>query len=131
MVFSGSTPIGFQLFTVNLKTLKTIQLTHHSRIAGEMVCPATRQTYYQSGDSVFAVNVDTKKVSFIYAFDPSFKGRVETINADGTYMACVKATGEAERELHAKYPEKRIISAGYGRHIFSIPCMLLISKQKN
>lgn len=107
MVFSGSTPIGNQLFTVNLKTLQTVQLTNHPKIAGEMVCPARRQAYYQSGDSVFAVNVDTKKVSFIYAFDPSFKGRVETINADGSYMACVKATGEAERELHAKYPEKK------------------------
>jgi oligogalacturonide lyase len=106
MVFYGSTAIGNQLFSMNLKTRKIEQLTNHPKIAGEMVCPKTRSAYYQSGDSVFAVNVDTKKNSLIYAFDPAFKGRAGTINADGTYLACVKATGEQEREIYAKYPEK-------------------------
>ena len=94
MVFSGSTTkeLGNQLFTINLKTKKIAQLTKHGHIAGEMVCPKTRSAYYQSGDTVFAVNVDTKVNSVIYVFDPSFKGRAGTINADGTYLACVKET---------------------------------------
>lgn len=107
MVFYGSTPKGNQLFTINLKTKKTEQLTHHEKIAGEMVCPKTRSAYYQSGDTVFAVNVDTKLNKVIYVFDPGFKGRAGTINADGTYLACVKAVGNEQREILAKYPEKR------------------------
>lgn len=107
MVFYGSTDKGNQLFTVNLKTLAIEQLTNRGKVAGEMVCPKTREAFYQSGDSVFAVNTDTKKTRFIYAFDPSFKGRVGTVNADGTYLACVKATGEQEREIYTKFPEKR------------------------
>jgi oligogalacturonide lyase len=107
MVFYSGTSMGNQLFSINLKTKKVEQLTHHKgKIAGEMVCPKTRSAYYQSGDSVFAVNVDTKINACIYVFDPAFKGRAGTINADGTYLACVKATGEQEREIYAKYPAK-------------------------
>ncbi|MVN22712.1 oligogalacturonate lyase family protein [Mucilaginibacter arboris] len=107
MVFSGSTANGNQLFSVNLKTFATEQLTNRTKVGGEMVCPKTREAFYQSGDSVFAVNIDTKQTRFIYAFDPSFKGRVGTVNADGTYLACVKATGEQEREILKNFPEKR------------------------
>src|ERR1700749_600144 len=39
MVFSGSTANGNQLFSVNLKTSKTEQLTDRKRVSGEMVCP--------------------------------------------------------------------------------------------
>lgn len=107
MVFYGGTTIGKQLFSINLKTKKVEQLTHHTgKIAGEMVCPKTRSAYYQSGDTVFAVNLDTRVNSVIYVFDPSFKGRAGTINADGTYLACVKATTDQEREIYAKYPTK-------------------------
>jgi len=107
MVFTGGTPQGRQLFTINLKTKATSQLTHRDKVAGEMVCPKTREAYYQCGDSIFAANVDTRKERFIYAFDPAFKGRVGTINADGTYMACVKAVGDQEREIYKQYPEKK------------------------
>jgi oligogalacturonide lyase len=109
MVFYGSVAnkaMDNQLFTVNLKTLQTVQLTNHPKIAGEMVCAKTKEAFYQSGDSVWAVNAITKKIRLIYAFDPAFKGRAATVNADGTYLACVKATGEQEREIYAKYPEK-------------------------
>jgi oligogalacturonide lyase len=121
MVYYGSVAnkeMGNQLFTVNLKTLETKQLTNHKAIAGEMVCPKTNDAYYQSGDSVFAVNAITGKNRFIYAFDPAFKGRVGTVNADGTYLACVKATGELEREIHEKYPEKsQYFNRIYDAHI--------------
>ncbi|MDN5284611.1 MAG: hypothetical protein JWR38_885 [Mucilaginibacter sp.] len=118
MVFSGKTDKGFQLFTVNLKTLKIEQLTDCKKVSGEMVCAKTREAFYQSGDSVFAVNVNTHKTRFIYAFAPDFKGRVGTVNADGTFMACVKATGEQEREILAKYPEKHdFFNRIYDAHI--------------
>ncbi|WP_439698066.1 oligogalacturonate lyase family protein [Mucilaginibacter sp. AW1-7] len=118
MVFYGKTDKGQQLFTVNLKTLKTDQLTSCEKVSGEMVCAKTREAFYQSGDSIFAVNVNTHKTRFIYAFAPDFKGRVGTVNADGTFMACVKATGEQEREILAKYPEKHdFFNRIYDAHI--------------
>jgi len=121
MVFSGSVAdksMGNQLFTVNLKTLETRQLTHHAKISGEMVCPKTHDAFYQSGDSVWAVNAVTGKNRFIYAFDPAFKGRVGTVNADGTYLACVKATGDLERQIHEQYPEKsQYFNRIYNAHI--------------
>jgi oligogalacturonide lyase len=83
-----------------------------------MVCAKTREAFYQSADSIFAVNVNTHKTRFIYAFSPDFKGRVGTVNADGTYMACVKSTGEQEREILAKYPEKHdFFNRIYDAHI--------------
>jgi len=82
MVFYGKTDKGEQLFTVNLKTQKIDQLTNRTKVSGEMVCAKTREAFYQSGDSIFAVNVNTHKMRFIYAFAPDFKGRVGTVNAD-------------------------------------------------
>jgi len=110
MVFRGNTQhkdLGDQLFSVNLKTLETKQLTNHRLIFGEMVCPKTNEAFYQSADSVFAVNIITGKNRFVYAFPDEFKGsRVGTINADGTYLAVVKA-GPQEKEIYAQYPEKK------------------------
>ncbi len=118
MVFSGGTPQGRQLFTINLKTKAVTQLTNRAKVSGEMVCPKTREAYYQCGDSIYAANVDTRKERFIYAFDPSFKGRVGTVNADGTYMACVKAVGDQEREILRQYPEKKdFFQRIYNAHI--------------
>lgn len=108
MVFYGSTPDkdkGNQLFSVNLKTLETKQLTNAMKPAGEMVCAQTKEAFYQTADSVFAVNILTGKSRFVYAFPADFKGRAGTINADGTYLACVKADPK-EREIYAQYPEK-------------------------
>ena len=48
MVYYGSVAdkaMGNQLFTVNLKTLETKQLTNHKAIAGEMVCAKTSEAY--------------------------------------------------------------------------------------
>ena len=106
MVFSGSTPTGNQLFTVNLKTFKTQQLTNQPKVSGEMICPKTREAFYQCGDSVFAVNVNTLKTRFIYAFPSGFNCHAGTVNADGTYLACVKATGETEKDILKNFPEK-------------------------
>jgi len=118
MVFYGKTDKGFQLFTVNLKTLKIQQLTNRTKVSGEMVCPKTREAFYQSGDSVFAVNVNTAKTRFIYAFAPDFKGKVGTVNADGTFLACVKATGDQKDQILAQYPLKsQYFNRIYDAHI--------------
>jgi oligogalacturonide lyase len=118
MVFYGKVGNGWQLFSLNLKTSKTEQLTSREKVSGEMVCAKTREAFYQSGDSVFAVNVNTHKTRFIYAFAPGFKGRVGTVNANGTFMACVKSTGDQELEILAKYPDKHdFFNRIYDAHI--------------
>jgi oligogalacturonide lyase len=106
MVFSGSTPMGSQLFTINLKTSKIEQLTNKPKVSGEMVCAKTQEAFYQCGDSIFSVRTDTHKTRFIYAFPAGFGCRAGTINADGTYLACVKATGDEERNILKQYPQK-------------------------
>jgi oligogalacturonide lyase len=118
MVFSGSTPIGNQLFTVNLKTFKTEQLTNRRRVSGEMVCPKTREAFYNSGDSVFAVNVDTRQTRFVYAFPVGFGANASTVNADGTYLACAKSEGDTEKEILKQYPDKKdFFNRIYDAHI--------------
>lgn len=107
MVFSGSTANGNQLFVMNLKTLKYEQLTDRPRVGGEMVCAKTKEAFYQSTDSVFAVNVITKKTRFIYAFPKGMDMRAGTVNADGTFLACVKSDGDTQRNILKQYPEKR------------------------
>lgn len=118
MVFSGSTAIGNQLFTVNLKTFKTEQLTNRRRVSGEMVCPKTREAFYNSGDSVFAVNVDTRQTRFVYAFPAGFGANASTVNADGTYLACAKSEGDTEKEILKQYPDKNdFFNRIYDAHI--------------
>ncbi|MFI5157221.1 MAG: oligogalacturonate lyase family protein [Sphingobacteriales bacterium] len=117
MVFYGSTDTGRQLFVMNLGTMKSTQLTSRRHVSGEMVCAGTREAFYQCGDSVFAVNADTRNTRFVYTFPAGFNGRVGTVNADGTYLACVKA-GNEEREIYTQYPEKHdYFNRIYNAHI--------------
>jgi oligogalacturonide lyase len=100
-------PKNKQLHTVDLKTLKTEQLTHHaSAMNGEIVSPVLRETFYQIKDSVFSVNVDTKKERLVYVFPEDFKANITTINADGTLLAGSKGT-EEEKTIYKNNPEKK------------------------
>jgi oligogalacturonide lyase len=109
MVFRGTvadTSMGNQFFTINLKTKEIKQLTNQKGIAGEMVCPKTSEAFYQSHDTVYAVNAITGKIRFVYAIPADFKDlKAGTINADGTYLAAVKAA-PLKQEIYAKYPLK-------------------------
>jgi oligogalacturonide lyase len=96
-----------QLFSLNLKTLETNQLTFHSNpIKGEIVAPKSRKVYYQSSDSVFATHVDSRQTELIYVFPPDFKSTITTLNADETLLAGSHAL-ELKDEIYKKNPEKK------------------------
>ncbi len=114
-----------QIFMVDLNTLQTEQLTNHSSpMNGELVSSKTREVFFQVKDSVFSVNIDTKKETLVYVFPDDFKAGVTCVNADGTLLAGVKSSDE-EKELFKKYPAKSsyfniIYEAKLPRTLFTI-----------
>ncbi len=107
MVFYGAVDSVAQLFAINLKTLEIKQLTHHpSRIFGEIVSASRREAFYQSQDSVYAVNIDNGANRLVFVFPEDFQGGITTVNADGTLLAGVHSV-EDKRKILDKFPEKR------------------------
>jgi oligogalacturonide lyase len=122
---SNSNARNRQMYTVDLKTLSLEQLTHHvSPMNGEMVSAKTNKAFYQVKDSVFSVNLSSKKEELVYVFPADFKASITCVNADGTLLAGVKASDE-EKELFKKYPNKSsyfniIYEAKLPRTLFTI-----------
>lgn len=114
-----------QMYTVDLNTLSMEQLTHHALpMNGEMVSAKTNEVFYQVKDSVFSVNLSSKKEELVYVFPADFKASITCVNADGTLLAGVKASDE-EKELFKKYPNKSsyfniIYEAKLPRTLFTI-----------
>lgn len=114
-----------QIYMVDLNKLQSEQLTYHSSpMNGEMVSAKTREVFFQLKDSVFSVNIDTKKETLVYVFPPDFKAGITCVNADGTLLAGVKSSDE-EKELFKKYPAKSsyfniIYEAKLPRTLFTI-----------
>ncbi|MCJ8165956.1 oligogalacturonate lyase family protein [Pontibacter sp. E15-1] len=114
-----------QLYTVNLKTLKTEQLTDNaSEKKGEIIARKLREAFYQSRDSVFATNTDTRKTRLVYVFPEDVKGSISTLNADETLLAGSFA-GPEKDAIYAQYPEKsdyfnRIFDANIPHTLFTI-----------
>jgi oligogalacturonide lyase len=96
-----------QLYCIDLKTMKTEQLTHHAKaMGGEIVSQYLKEAFFQVDDSVFAVNIETKLERLVYVFPADFKASITTINADGTLLAGSWGT-DAEKEIYRKNPEKK------------------------
>jgi oligogalacturonide lyase len=78
-----------QLFVVNLKTFETKQLTNHQNIiAGEIVAKKRREVFYQTQDTIFAVNVDNQNTRIVFIFPDSIKrAGISSLNADETLIA--------------------------------------------
>lgn len=114
-----------QIYSVDLKTLKIEQLTNHtSAMNGEIVSAKTKEIFFQVKDSVFVVNVDTKKETLVYVFPEDFKASITAVNADGTLLGGAKSSDE-EKELFKKYPNKSsyfniIYEAKLPRTLFTI-----------
>ena len=114
-----------QIHLLDLKTLKSEQLTYHrSPMNGEIVDNKAGIIYYQIKDSVFCVNAKTKEVKTVFVFPADFKGTVTAINADGTLLGGAKSSDE-EKELFKKYPDKSsyfniIYEAKLPRTLFTI-----------
>ena len=95
-----------QLHLLNLTTLQSTQLTHHSSaMNGEIVDNKNGVVYYQVKDSVFSVDAQTKKVILIYVFPENFKASITTINANGTLLAGAKSD-DKEKEIFKNNPLK-------------------------
>jgi oligogalacturonide lyase len=95
-----------QLYVVDLATLKTEQLTHHtSPMNGEILHANSGEVYYQIKDSIYSVNIHTKKVNLVYVFPDDFKASITTVNADGTLLAGAKSD-DKEKEIFRNNPAK-------------------------
>ena len=130
MVFYGndkyqSDGAGSQLFTVDLNDLKITQLTEKSlRKNGEIVGKTNHNVYYQVQDSVFTINIDTRKQELLYVFPADFKGSISTLNADETLLAGAHST-DAEKAILKANPAKsdyfsKIYEAKLPRTLFTI-----------
>ena len=116
---------GMQLFTVNLNDLKITQLTEKSfRKGGEIVGKSNHNVYFQMQDSVFSINIDTRKQELVYVFPADFKGSITTLNADETLLGGARSTDEEKAILKAN-PAKsdyfnKIYDAKLPRTLFTI-----------
>ncbi|MES2332177.1 MAG: oligogalacturonate lyase family protein [Bacteroidota bacterium] len=96
-----------QIYILDLKTLTSEQLTHQALpMNGEIVSTKRKEVFFQVKDSVFSVNVETKKQKLVFVFPTDFKGSITTVNADGTLLGGAKGS-EAEAEIYRKNPEKK------------------------
>ena len=125
MVFYNNGKNGRQIYSVDLKTFQTEQLTNQtSPMNGELVGQRTGNVYYQVKDSVFSTNINTKQTKLLFVFPADYKGSITTINADETLFAGAKASDE-QKEISRKYPEKsqffdRIFDAHLPNDLFTI-----------
>ncbi|WP_211172377.1 oligogalacturonate lyase family protein [Massilia forsythiae] len=126
MVFSNEVDGVSQIFTLDLATGKTEQVTAdpaRKRVL-PMIARATREVLYQAGDTLYATGVDTHKTRKLYTFPAGQRGGFATINADGTVLAGSYAAPE-QGEIARKYPKKsdffdRIYDAHLLNSIFTI-----------
>lgn len=130
MVFYGNDVynadgVGMQLFSVNLASLKITQLTDKSfRKSGEIVGKKNHNVYYQVNDSIFSINIDTRKTTLEYVFPADFKASITSLNADETLLGGAWSS-DAEKEIYKANPAKRdyfnkIYEAKNPRTLFTI-----------
>lgn len=95
-----------QIFSINLATLKTQQLTRQqSSMSGEVVCQKTGTIFYQVRDTVYSITLTNRKPKLVFIFPPDFRAGISAVNADGTLLAGARAT-DAEKEILKNNPNK-------------------------
>ena len=125
MVYYGRVNNDMQIFSVDLKTRNSEQITNKKRVSGEIVATKAHEVYYQCGDTVFATGIENHQTRLIYVFPDSIRGHITTLNADETVLAGALNSKE-EDEILRQYPEKhdffnRIYDAKLRRTLFTIP----------
>lgn len=125
MIFSGKVGDDSQLFSVDLKTHQTDQITSKKGVSEEIVGRKTREVYYQCGDSVFATGIENHQTRLIYVFPDSIRGNITTLNADETRLGGAISSPQ-EQEIFKQYPEKhdffeRVYDAKLLRSLFILP----------
>ena len=125
MVYYHKSPEGRQLYVVNLKTRQSEPLTRaFAAVSGEIVAPKRREVFYQTGDSVYATHVDTKKTRLVFVFPADFKATITTLNADENLLGGAWSTDE-EKAIFKQYPAKsdffnRVYEARLPRTLFTV-----------
>jgi oligogalacturonide lyase len=125
MVYYNTNNKSRQIYTVDVASRKTDQITHQSSpMNGEIVGQQTGNVYYQIKDSVFSSNIKTKETKLLFVFPADYKGSIATVNANETLFAGSKASDE-QKEILKKYPEKsqffdRIFDAHLPNDLFTI-----------
>jgi polygalacturonase/Tol biopolymer transport system component len=118
MVFYHNEGKGKQLYTVDLGTKQTVQVTHASSpMNGEIVGRSSGRVFYQIKDSVFFTNIYNGETKLVFVFPGDFKGNVTSLNANEELLAGVQS-GDEEKEILRKYPEKKdFFNRIYDAHI--------------
>jgi oligogalacturonide lyase len=96
MLFSGSTPEGTRLFSVNLDSLAIEQVTERPATFA-VVSPKSPTVFYLSDGTVCATSIDTGQTREIATVPEVYRsGRGFSVNADETLLLGCYAEGEAE-----------------------------------
>lgn len=124
MVFYGATKSGRQLFSVDLQTGGTRQLTDQKGVSGEIVGVRTRRVYYQSGRNVYAAGIDDRQSRLVCTIPDGVLAEITTLNSDETVLSGFVSSPE-ERELLRAHPKKSdyfgiVFNARLKRSLFTI-----------
>lgn len=119
MIYAGVTNGARQLFSLNLSTLESVQLTNRAKgVGGEIVDAAHREVIYQRGDSVFATHIDAQTTRLIHVFPHELGASISTVNANGTLLAGKYSEAKKAEEILAQYPLKsQYFNRIYDAHI--------------
>ena len=118
MVFYHTEGKNKQIYTLDLLTWQTVQVTHMSSpMNGEIVGKSSGRVFYQVKDSVFYSDSRSGETKLVFVFPADFKGGITTLNADETLLAGVQS-GDEEKEILRQYPEKHdFFNRIYDAHI--------------
>ncbi|GLR18973.1 oligogalacturonate lyase family protein [Portibacter lacus] len=125
MIYYGAVEGNNQLFSLNLKTNESRQLTtHEGKKRGEIVGRKRRVVFYQIKDTIFTTHIDTKETKKVFVFPDNFKASISTLNADETLLAGTWASPEKDTILK-NHPSKgeffdRIFDAKLPHTLFSV-----------
>jgi oligogalacturonide lyase len=126
MIYAGMVDGARQFFTLNLRTLESVQLTDRPQgVIGEIVDKTHREVIYQTDDRVFATHIDTRQTRLVHTFPHELGASISTVNADGTLLAGKYNEGKKAQEILAKYPQKgqyfnRIYDAHIKHYLFTL-----------
>lgn len=124
MIYTGLVNNQRQFFSLNLKTLESIQLsscregTNGGTSGGEILDKIHREVIYQTGDSVFATHIDIHKTRLIHVFPEELGAIVSSVSADGTLLAGKYSEAKKADKIKEQYPKKsQYFSRIYDAHI--------------
>jgi oligogalacturonide lyase len=124
LVYRGKTGNGWQLFTINLRTLGIQQVTdfaHEDRRLTEVLGKSRREAFYRDGQDIHAVHIDSGDTRKIVELPDHISGMPATINADETKLCGAWAEGkEPFLEKPRSYWFTAIFEAHLPHHLFTV-----------